>query len=169
MGELNDNHKNESIAKLKELAEGIDICMFCTQLEKLPISARPMSCNEVDDHGDMWFISNAKSNKNFEIKQDDKVQLFFSKIGDSQYLSVFGHASIYTDKSQIEQHWTPIAKAWFEEGKDDPDVSVIKVTPSDAYYWDTKDGKAIAFLKWGIKALTGANIDDGGVEGKINV
>ena len=95
--------------------------------------------------------------------------MFFSKIGDSQYLSVFGRASIYTDKSQIEQHWTPIAKAWFEDGKDDPDVSVIKVSPSDAYYWDTEDGKAVSFLKWGFAALTRAKIDDGGVEGKINV
>ncbi|RZJ31869.1 MAG: general stress protein [Flavobacterium sp.] len=168
MAEFKDNHKTESVKKLKELAEGIDICMFCTQLDKLPITARPMSANEVDDEGNLWFISNARSNKNFEIKQDDKVQLFFSKISDSKYLSVFGHASIYNDRQSIEAHWTPIGKAWFEEGKDDPDVSVIKVTPTDAYYWDTKDGKAIAFLKWAANAL-GAGVDDGGVEGKINV
>lgn len=163
-----DNHKTESIKKLKELAQGIDICMFCTQLEQLPISARPMSCNDVDDQGNLWFLSNARSNKNFEIKEDDKVQLFFSKISDNHYLSVYGHASIYTDKSKIDEHWDPIAKAWFEEGKDDPDVSVIKVTPSYAYYWDTKDGKAIAFLKWAANAM-GAGLDDGGVEGRIKV
>jgi general stress protein 26 len=169
MGEFKDNHKTESVKKLKELAEDIDICMFCTQLDQLPISSRPMSCNEVDDEGNLWFISNARSNKNFEIRQDDKVQLFFSKISDSHYLSVFGSASVYTDHTTIEQHWTPIAKAWFEEGKDDPDVTVIKVTPSDAYYWDTKDGRAIAFLKWATAAVTGAKIDDGGIEGKISV
>lgn len=168
MGEFKDNHKTETIAKLKELAEGIDICMFCTQLDKHPISARPMSCNEVDDHGNMWFISNARSNKNFEIKQNDKVQLFFSQISDNHYLSVYGTASIYTDHSTIEAHWTPIAKAWFEEGKDDPDVTIIRVEPSYAYYWDTKDGKAIAFLKWAAAAM-GANVDDGGVEGQIKV
>jgi general stress protein 26 len=169
MGDFKDNHKEESIKKLKELAEGIDICMFCTHLDQLPISARPMSANEVDHHGNIWFISNARSNKNFDIRQDDKVQLFFSKISDSQYLSVFGHANIYTDHDTIEAHWTPIAKAWFEEGKDDPDVTVIRVAPTDAYYWDTKDGKAVAFLKWAAAAVTGAKIDDGGVEGKIRV
>jgi general stress protein 26 len=169
MDELQGNHKIESIKKLKGLAKEIDICMFCTQLDQLPISARPMSANEVDDEGNLWFISNAKSNKNFEIKQDDKVQLFFSKIADSQYLSVFGNATIYTDRSKIEEHWQPMAKAWFQDGKDDADVSIIKVTPSYAYYWDTKDGKAVAFLKWGIGAVTGLKIDDGGVEGKINV
>jgi len=168
MAEFKDNHKDESIKKLKELAIGIDICMFCTQLDQLPISARPMSCNEVDDQGNLWFISNARSNKNFEIKQDDKVQLFFSQISNSHYLSVFGHATIYNDQSTIDQHWEPIAKAWFEEGKEDPDVSIIKITPSDAYYWDTKDGKAIAFLKWAANAM-GAGVDDGGVEGNIKL
>jgi len=143
--------------------------MFCTQLDQLPISARPMSANEVDDQGNLWFISNAKSNKNFEIRQNDKVQLFFSKISDSQYMSVYGNATIYSDRASIETHWQPMAKAWFEDGKEDPNVTIIRVTPSFAYYWDTKDGKAIAFLKWGLAAVTGLKIDDGGVEGKINV
>ncbi len=169
MDDERGNHKTETIKKLKELAEGIDICMFCTQLETLPITARPMSANEVDDEGNIWFISNARSNKNFEIKKDDKVQLFFSKISDSQYLSVFGTASIYTNQQIIDEHWEPIAKAWFEEGKEDPDVTVIKVVPSYAYYWDTKDGKAISFLKWATAAVTGAKIDDGGIEGQIKV
>ena len=80
MGNFKDNHRNESIQKLKELVQDVKICMFCTELGQLPISARPMSCNQVDDHGNLWFISNAKRNKNFEIAQDDKVQLFFSLI-----------------------------------------------------------------------------------------
>ena len=168
MGNFKDNHRDETVKKLNELAEGKDICMFCTQLDQLPIKARPMSCNQVSDDGNLWFISNARSNKNFEIKQDDKVQLFFSKISDNHYLSVFGHANIYTDKNHIEEHWVPIAKAWFEEGKDDPDVTIIRVEPTDAYYWDTKDGKAVAFLKWAANAI-GIETDDGGVEGKIRV
>jgi general stress protein 26 len=168
MGNFKDNHKEETVKKLKELAEGVDICMFCTQLDQLPIKARPMSCNQVSDDGNLWFISNAKSNKNFEIKQDDKVQLFFSQISDNHYLSVFGHANIYTDKSHIEEHWVPIAKAWFEDGKEDPEVTIIRDEPTDAYYWDTKDGKAIAFLKWTANAV-GIPTDDGGVEGHINV
>jgi general stress protein 26 len=68
----------------------------------------------------------------------------------------------------IDEHWKPIAKAWFEEGKDDADVTIIRVQPTDAYYWDTKDGKAVAFLKWAANAV-GMNVDDGGVEGRINI
>ena len=168
MSNEKEQSKTESIKKLKELAEGIDICMFCTDLDKQPINARPMSSNKVDDQGNIWFLSNSQSNKNHEIEHDSKVQLFYSKISDSQYLSVYGTASIYTDRDSIDKAWDPIAKAWFEGGKDDPNISVIKVAPSYAYYWDTKDGKAIAFLKWTAKAM-GADLDDGGIEGEIRV
>ena len=168
MSNQDDTHRDETIKKLKELAENIDICMFCTNLDQQPIDARPMSSNKVDDQGNIWFLSNSQSNKNQEIKHDSKVQLFYSKISDSQYLSVYGTASIYYDKASIDEAWDPIAKAWFDEGKDDPNISVIKVAPSYAYYWDTKDGKAVSFLKWTAKAM-GANIDDGGIEGEIRV
>jgi len=37
----------------------------------------------------------------------------------------------------IDQLWNAFAKAWFQEGKDDPNISVIKIIPDEAYYWDT--------------------------------
>ncbi|MGK4568244.1 pyridoxamine 5'-phosphate oxidase family protein [Flavobacterium sp. 3HN19-14] len=159
---------SEAVAKLKELAEDVGICMFCTDLTTLPITTRPMGIREVDDQGNLWFMSSKKSNKNFEIKADDRVQLLFAKIPHSHYLSVYGNATIYKDKSKIDELWTPIANAWFEEGKDDPDVSVIKVVPSDVYYWDTKDGKLVSLIKMAVAAITG-NPPDDGVEGNITV
>jgi len=38
-----------------------------------------MAVQEVDESGNIWFLSGADSNKNFEIKQDEEVQLLFSK------------------------------------------------------------------------------------------
>ena len=168
-----DNFKDlfsgEARKKIKEMAEDIGMCMFCTELSVRPIPTRPMSLAEVDDSGNLWFISSQKSNKNFEIKHDNEVQLIFAKNSDAHFLSVFGTATIYTDKAHIEQVWTPIAKAWFEEGKDDPEVTVIKVEPKDAYYWDTKYGKMISMIKWAAGAITGNMDNDADVEGRLNV
>lgn len=52
--------------------------------------------------------------------------------------------------------------------KDDPDISVIKITPQDAYYWDTVHGKMITILKIAASVVTGKKPDEG-VEGKIKV
>lgn len=144
--------------------------MFCTDLTTLPITARPMSVRETDEEGNLWFLSSADSHKNFEISEDNRVQLLFMNNTDYEYLSVFGKAFIYKNKSLIEEKWTPIANAWFEDGKEDPKVSVIRVTPDETYYWDTKAGKVVSFLSFAAAAITGKKTDNSdGVEGNLHI
>lgn len=168
MGNQENLFSEEAVAKVKEMAKNIKTCMFCTELSIRPIPTRPMTVSEVDDAGNLWFISSAESNKNFEIKHDNEVQLMFAENSGAKYLSVLGEAVVYTDESHVDDIWKPVAKAWFEEGKKDPNATVIKVTPKDAYYWDTKNGKMIAMLKMAASAVTGKKADIG-VEGKLNV
>src|ERR1700759_4938503 len=136
-GEIQNLDREETIEKFKELVKHNAVCLFTTNLSSVPLETRPMSTQKVCDQGNFWFLSSRDSNKNNEIGNGSDVQLFFSNTSDSEYLSVFGKATISTDKSKIEELWTPIAKAWFTEGKDDPRITVIKVTPKDAFYWDT--------------------------------
>lgn len=163
-------HSQEAVKKLKELSESARICMFCTELSSLPNNARPMSLQECDQEGNLWFISSSDSNKNFEIKDDNRVQLYFMNNGSSEYLSIFGKAYIYTDKNTIEDKWSSFANAWFEEGKEDPKVSIIRVTPDETYYWDTKAGKFVSMLTFITAAVTGNKTDNSdGVEGNLKV
>lgn len=168
MSTENLNHQ-KAVEKLKELSESARICMFCTELEKLPIRTRPMSLQETDKEGNLWFISGDDSNKNFEIKDDNRVQLLFMNNGNAEYLSIFGKAFIYKDKSTIEDKWSPLANAWFD-GKDDPNVSIIRVTPDETYYWDTKAGKLVTMLSFMGAAISGKKTDNSeGLEGNLNV
>lgn len=163
-----DNIQNlshqEGIQKLKELGEAVDVCMFCTDLGEAPFQTRPMSTQQVDEQGNFWFLSDRKSNKNFEIKQDDKVQLLYANMSDNHYMTVFGSAVVYRDQSKIEELWEPMVRAWFE--KDDPDVTIIRVVPSEAYYWDTKHGRFISLIGIAVSAVTGKTMDNS-VEGHI--
>lgn len=163
-----DLNNKEAVEKIISLVKEIKTGIFVTELTKTPLQSRPMSIQDIDNEGNLWFISSANSNKNFEILKDNHVQLFFANNASSQYISIYGEASIYKDQAIIDQLWTPVAKAWFEEGKNDPNVTVIKVVPSDAYYWDTKDGKVISLLKMAGSALFG-NTADIGVEGKLKL
>jgi len=158
----------DAIDKLKELIKSESICFFCTQLTKQPITTRPMSTQKVDDHGNIWFMSSIKSNKNTEIGQDNMVQLFYSNPSSYEFLSVLGNATITTDREKIYEMWTPFAKAWFKDGKEDTNISLIKVTPQSAYYWDTKNNKMISMIQMFASMLTGS-APDGGVEGTLKV
>ena len=103
--------QKEAIEKLKELSEKARTCMFVTELDQLPSNSRPMSLQECDDEGNLWFISSKESNKNMEIERDPRVQLYFMNNSDSEYLSVYGKAFIYDDKSTIEEKWSVFANA----------------------------------------------------------
>lgn len=160
----------EAIKKLKELAEDARNCMMTTSLDKRPMPSRPMSVQEVDEQGIIWFISGKDSDKNYELKKDSELQLFFINSGDSEYLSVYGNAEIYTDRATIDEHWSKMANAWFEGGKDDPNVSIIGVRPKDVRYWDTKHGKVVDMALMLYAAVTGAKTGgQGGEEGELKI
>jgi general stress protein 26 len=161
--------QKEAIETLKKLSESARICMFCTDLDTIPNASRPMSLKETDDEGNLWFLSSDQSHKNFEIKEDNRVQLYFMNNSDSEYLSILGKAFIYQDKNTIEDKWTPMANAWFD-GKDDPNVSVIRVTPQETYYWEPKVGKFVSMLNFATAAITGQKTDnEDGREGNLHV
>jgi general stress protein 26 len=169
MGYIKNLVSKEAVEKIKELATGTDICMFTTSLSKLPLSARPMSTVDVDDDGNIWFISKKSSAKNQEVSADSRVQLFYASRNSSEYLNVYGEADIIIDKELFKEKWVPEAKAWLSEGVDDPEMSLIKVTPLDSYYWDTKHNKYVALFKMAAAIVTGKTAtDDDGVEGKAS-
>jgi general stress protein 26 len=167
-GDVQDLHREEAIDKLKELIKHNPICLFTSRLTQEPFQTRPMSTAQVDDEGNLWFLSASDSYKNEEIDYDPNVQLFYVNTPDSEYLTVFGKAYIFTDREKIDEVWKPLAKAWFSEGKNDPRITLLKVVPQEAYYWDTKTNKMVAMLKILTSAMTGQTMDDS-VEGKLAV
>lgn len=159
MNSIQDVNHKAGIDKLKKLVKEINICLFCTYLKTDDgASCRPMSALSVCDQGNIWFYSDIHSDKNREIIEDKYVQLFFSNPEKGSYLIVNGVAEIRTDKQKIEELWVPEAKIWFTEGKDDPSISIIKVTPGTAYYWDTEGNRMINFIKMVASLATGADL-----------
>jgi general stress protein 26 len=96
------------------------------------------------------------------------VQLFFSHPSKNSYLVVNGTAEIILDRAKTEELWTPIVKTWFKEGKDDPNISIIKVKPTTSYYWDTDGNQMINFIKMIASVAIGTNLVSGR-EGSLNV
>jgi general stress protein 26 len=158
----------DAIEKIKALAKKAATCFFCTNINGGNFSTRPMAPEQIDDEGNFWFLSASDSYKNKEISIDASVQLLFQGSPHSDFLSINGRAEISRDKNKIDELWDDIMKTWFTEGKDDSRITVIKVTPTDGYYWDTKHGAAIAFVKTIIGSISAKTLDDS-IEGTIKV
>ena len=165
MGDVKDLNSFEAVDKIRELVEDIKTCMFCTYKDN-KMESRPMSSQQVDDEGNVWFLSDKNSSKNKAIHHDDRVELLYAH-GTDKFMLLHGTASISTDKDKIKELWNPIAKIWFTEGVDDPAVSAIKVAFHDGYYWDTKHGKMVEMAKMAAALVTGTTMDDG-IEGMLS-
>jgi general stress protein 26 len=160
--------QQEAIDKFKELVKHESTCLFTTCLTQVPLTTRPMSVQKVCDQGNFWFLSPSNSDKNREIADDSRVQLFISNTSNYEFLSLYGNASISRDQQKIDEFWNDILKAWFPGGKNDPNITVIKVTPEQGFYWDTKDGKLVSMIKILASAVSGKTLQEG-VEGTISV
>lgn len=168
MSNIKNLYNEDAIKKIKDFVNDIKVCMFCTSVTDMPFRTRPMSTLEVDEEGNLWFFSAKSSDKNDEIKNDDTVQLIYSKNSDVHFLTITGKATIVEDQAKKDELWNPIVKAFFPEGKDDPNLSLVKIKPEAAHYWDTINGKMITWFKMAASAVTG-NQNDVGVEGKLKV
>src|SRR5215217_4508239 len=135
----------EAGAKIKEMAKDANTCFFCTGMSAgKPMNVRPMSIQKKDEEGNFWFLSASDSHKNADVHVDPHVQLLFQGGDHSDFLSIYGVASISTDKELIKELWEPILKTWFTGGVDDPRITAIRVDTKEAYYWDNKHGDAVA-------------------------
>jgi general stress protein 26 len=164
-----DLRDREAVAQIKTVVKQSENCFFCTGVAVGPSGgARPMNVRQVDDDGNLWFLSAGDSHKNAELARDPRVTLYFQGSAHSDFLHLAGRATISTDKLKIKELWEPILKTWFTEGIDDPRITVIKVAPTGGYYWDTKHGNAVAGIKMLVGAAIGKTLDDS-IEGKLNV
>lgn len=171
MGQAQSPHQDlsgkEAIETIKKLTEKAGICFFVTDIGKDAHSV-PMSLQEVDDEGTLWFISSSESTHNHNIAKDPTVQLYFLNNSSYEYVSLQGKAEVSKNKEQIEKYYSHFADAWFD-GEDDPRITVIGVKPDSGYYYETKDNKVFAMAKMVFAAVTGAKTEDGGIEGGLKI
>jgi hypothetical protein len=61
--------------------------------------------------------------------------------------------------------YSAFVNTWFD-GKEDPDITIIRFNPQSGHYWDTKNGKLVALAGMLVGAVTGKETDNS-LEGDI--
>ena len=166
MNETQDFIGQDAVDKLRSLVSSSPTCMFASNLTSVPFHVCPMQVQRVDDQGNIWFFSDASSEHNRHLREDPRVELIFSNHSNYQYLAVFGEIIISRDPAKIDELWTSAMKAWFPDGKSDPNLTLLRVHPELVHYWDTKDGKLVTLAKILGSAISG-NPADVGQQGEL--
>jgi general stress protein 26 len=160
--------KGEALKKFKKLVEEIRTCMFITNTTSEHEHTRPMATIEVEDDGTLWFFTDIRSIKVEEVNMDQTVHLTYAHPGKESYLDVWSSGRVITDKQQLKDKWSPIVKAWFPDGVEDPNLALLKLQPTECYYWDSEAGKMVQFFKMAASIVSGQRLADG-AEGKLSL
>lgn len=158
----------EALKKFKKLATDINVCMFISHNSTEHDHTRPMATIAVDESGALWFFTDIRSIKVEEVTTEKSVHLTYAHPGKESYMDVWGRAEVITDRAIIKAKWSPIVKAWFPQGAEDPNLALLKVTPTDCYYWDSETGKMVQFLKIAASILSERPLANG-AEGKLRI
>ena len=159
--------REEAIKKLNDLIEGIDFGMLTT-IDGGVLRSRPMSTQDAEFDGALWFFTSSKTHKVEEIEKDNRVNVSYAAPESNTYVSVSGTAEIVKDQDKIDEYWSEVHKAWFPEGKNSPDLVLLKVNVEQAEYWDSPSSTIIQIAGF-LKALATGESADGGENEKINL
>ena len=131
---------SEELIQLGELIEDISVCMLTTIDDVDSLVSRPMSPQEMDEQGAIWFLTDPNTTKVQHLKL---INLAFSNESKGTYVSISGHGEIVKDRERIEHLWSAFARPWFPEGSDSSNLALLKFVPHSAEYWDAPDSKMV--------------------------
>ncbi|HZF55318.1 MAG TPA: pyridoxamine 5'-phosphate oxidase family protein [Polyangiaceae bacterium] len=144
--------------KLMGILKSFRNAMLVTQGQDKALRSRPMALLKVDDNGDCWFMTGFDSGKIDEIGQNPMVNV--SLQDDRKFLSLSGQAVITRDRQKLEELWSEHMKVFFPRGKEDPNLALICVSPSEGEFWDNEGVQGLKFLLEAVKAyVTGTTPD----------
>jgi len=153
VGTSNQQQQQSSLDqnKLSELISKVQYAMLTTETEDGLIRSRPMMTKQIDDSGDIYFLTGHDTGKVREISQHPRVvNLSYASDMQNIYVSVSGRATETRGKEIIKQLWNEAYRAWFVKGVDDPNISAVRVTVELAEYWDTSSSSivhAVGYIK----------------------
>ncbi|MDC0711309.1 pyridoxamine 5'-phosphate oxidase family protein [Stigmatella sp. ncwal1] len=160
--------EQDVVAHLGKLIHGIKVAMMTTVEEDGSLRSRPMWTQERDFDGELWFFTREHSAKVDEVEHDHHVSLSYAEPSKDRFVSVSGRCRLVTDKAKARELWNPALKAWFPDGLDDPELSLLCITVEKAEYWDTPNSRMVQLIGFVKASLTGSPYQPGGHE-KVNV
>jgi general stress protein 26 len=158
----------KKLEELDKLIEGIETAMFTTRRHDGHLVSRPMATQKRINEADLWFVTDAETNKLDELLMDPHVCCSYYNMKSREWVSVSGVARITRDRKQIHKLYQPDWKAWFGDeggnkdgGPDDPRLTLIFVEADSVVYM--KNDKPRPVILWEVLKgmVTGSKPDIG--------
>jgi len=152
-------------SKIYELIDDIEIAMLTTSEVDGSLRTRPMANQRADKNGAIWFFTEKDGSVIRNVEANQNVSLGYASSG--AYVAVTGRGMMVDDRARINALWSEDVKAWFPKGKDDPNLTLLKVEPDMGEYWSFPSAAVSQVIGYVKAKLTGQPADDIGEHKKV--
>ena len=98
--------------------------------------SRPMTAQlEEDEGGPIWFFTAKNTELVRAMGEGHRAIMHFASKGHDLFATVHGELRLDNDRATIDRLWNRFVAAWFEGGKDDPNLQLVRFDPETAQVW----------------------------------
>jgi general stress protein 26 len=113
---------------------------------------RPMTAQLDGDKGPIWFFTSSENDIVEKLGRKRRAIATFASKGNEIFAAVHGKISLEKDTEVLDRLWNRFVAAWFEGGKQDPKLRLLRLDPEEAEIW--LDGSS---LFAGLRLILGAD------------
>jgi len=153
--------EEQNSPELKALAErvkGSRTTMLTMCDAQGQLSSQPMTVVEMDGDGYLWMLVNnggQTARMAPEGRGMDTVNLAFSDESHSTFTSITARATLVHDQQHKKDLWSVMARPWFPQGVDDPNLAVLRLEPIKAEIWDGPGSTVLRMIAMAASVVAG--------------
>lgn len=111
---------------------------------------RPMTAHvdlaegaDQEDGGPIYFFASRSEGIGHDLQQGSRAVATFVSKGHGLFAHIHGTLAESTDRSVIDRLWNPIIASWYKQGKDDPELLLVKFDTTRADVWESSTGDTL--------------------------
>ena len=113
---------------------------------------RPMTAVTEGESGPIWLFTSKHTALVSQLAGEGRAVASFVDKGHDLFASIHGRLVISNDPATIDRLWNPMIAAWYEGGKQDPDLVLLRFDAQEAEIWSNSNS-----LLAGLKMLFGSD------------
>jgi general stress protein 26 len=96
---------------------------------------RPMTAVTEGERGPIWLFTVQQASLVTQLDVDTRAIAAFVSKGHDLFATIHGRLAISNDPDVIDRLWNPMIAAWYEGGKQDPNLVLLRFEAEEAEIW----------------------------------
>ena len=96
-----------------------------------------------DDGGQIYFFGTKSDGVGQAVTSSSRAVATFASKGHDLFAHIHGTLVASDDRQVIERLWNPAIAAWYKDGKNDPDLQLLRFDTESADVWEAKAGASL--------------------------